>query len=157
MVESAPNCDLAPAEPSEGTVLVYLVKQNFRIPRRDEFVPVARRMTRNQAQTPLRAALLELLAGPTRAETRLGCTSVFSQRSTGLLKDVAIVDRQAVVDLHDLAGKLPGGTTADTLFATQMNLTVFQFPAVQSVRYQMNGSCESFFNRLQGNCQIFRR
>jgi hypothetical protein len=38
-----------------------------------------------------------------------------------------------------------------------MNLTVFQFPAVQSVRYQMNGSCESFFNRLQGNCQIFRR
>jgi hypothetical protein len=154
-----PNCDLQPADPRRGSVLVYLVRQNFKIPRRDEFVAVRRSIRQSERKAPLRAALLELLNGPTQEERRMGCASIFSKRSADLLRDVAIVDGQAVVNFRDLRSKVPGvgATTASAVFLLQLNLTVLQFPTVESIRYELGGSCERFFRYLQGSCQIIRR
>ena len=33
----------------------------------------------------------------------------------------------------------------------------FQFPQVDRVRYEIEGNCDTFFNWLQGECQVFSR
>ncbi len=158
----APNCDLPAPRVRRGTVLVYLAKRNLdtRFAAHPRSYSAARRpITRSEARAPLRAALGELFRGVTRRERRAGCFSMFSRRSADLLRDVAIIDGKAVIDFRRFGSKLPGVTTTTgaAIFLTQLNFTVFQFRTVSSIRYELQGSCERFFNLLQGNCQIFRR
>lgn len=65
----------------------------------------------------------------------------------------------ATVGFRDFSEDLPGvGTsTASTIFIMQLNLTVFQFPNIESIRYEVNGSCERFFRMLEASCLIFHR
>jgi hypothetical protein len=158
----APNCDLPAPRLRRGAVLVYLLKPNLNpmFAARPRSYSAARRpITSSEARAPLRAALGELFRGLIRRERRAGCFSMFSRRSAGLLRDVAIIDGQAVIDFRRFGSKLTGATTTTggTIFLSQLNFTVFQFPTVSSIRYELQGSCERFFNLLQGSCQIFRQ
>ena len=104
----------------------------------------------------LRAALEELLAGPSDAERSAGLASWFSADTAGMLAGVTIgSDGAAVVDFEDLRPVIPNASASagSKLLLAQLDATVFQFPTVQSVVYRINGDCEAFSEWLQfGGC-----
>jgi hypothetical protein len=158
------NCDRPPAKPGPGVVLVYLVKTDFagRAPAdRRNFVAVARSISDVDAVAPLRAALGELLEGTTPGERHLGCVSTFDDQEH-LLRDIALVNGEAIIDFHrgaflDELG-IVSTSHAGAVFARQIELTVFQFPQVRSLRYELDGDCEAFGDFAQaGECVVARR
>ncbi len=159
------NCRLDPGGRTGRTVLVYLQKENYdprRFPRDPRiYVPVARTVTDVEAEAPLRAALLNLVRGATKRERRLGCLSTFS-RDAHVLRAVKIVNGQAVIDFHrrpflnQLA--IVSASHAGAVFRMQLELTIFQFPNVSSIRFEFDGDCAAFGWFMQvGECMVVRR
>ena len=159
-------CRLDPARRTGRTVFVYLQKKSSdrrrRVPRDPRnYVPVARTITEVEARAPLRAALLNLMRGATKRERRLGCFSMFS-RDANVLRGVNIVDGQAVVDFHRRPFRdqlaIVSASHAGAVFMTQLELTIFRFPNVNSIRCEFNGDCTAFGNFMQaGRCVVVRR
>ncbi|MPZ92660.1 MAG: DUF4232 domain-containing protein [Actinobacteria bacterium] len=147
------NCDLPPPQRDAQTVVVYLLRD---VPGPSDFAAAERSLTEEQRTRPLHTALMELLKGPTPEERRQGCLSIFSQRSRDLLRGVTVVEDQAIVDLYDFGSTLPGvGTaTASANFLDQLSLTVFEFPDIRSIRFEVEGSCDGFFRSLEQTCRI---
>jgi spore germination protein GerM len=161
----APNCDLPAADAARSTVLVYLMKQDigrmFPAERRN-YVTSRRRISLAETRTPLRAALHRLLEGPTRRERRDGCISTFSN-DAHVLRDVSIVEGQAIVDFDRRAFfreklGIVSASYAAAVFLSQLELTIFQFPTVESFRLEFDGDCQDFGWFMQaGECMILRR
>jgi hypothetical protein len=104
----------------------------------------------------LRAALEELLAGPSDQERASGATSWFSEDTAGLLVDVALRDGLATVDLGDLPSVIPNASTSagSMILLEELDATVFQFRTVDAVVYRLDGDCEAFNEWLQfGGCE----
>jgi hypothetical protein len=158
------NCDRPAAKRARGVVLVYLAKTDFdRRGPADErnFVPVARPLSDAEARTPLRVALRELLEGTTPSERHVGCVSTFDDQEH-LLRRVELVKGAAVVDFHRRAFldelAIVSASHAGAVFARQIELTVFQFSQVRSLRYEFDGDCKAFGDFAQaGDCVVVRR
>ena len=103
----------------------------------------------------LRTALGLLLAGPNAAEQAAWLTSWFSSTSApstaGYLRSVTVASGNATVDFGDLRSVIPNASTSagSHLLLSQLDATVFQFPAVTSVTYRIDGSCQTFGEWLQ--------
>ncbi len=100
------------------------------------------------AANPIRAALDELVAGPTDQEQSLGVASTFSSATAGSVRSVNLTDGLLVVDFEDFRQLLPNATSScgsGSLLA-QLHSTVFQFSEVDRVRYEIEGRCETFFD-----------
>lgn len=109
--------------------------------------------------TPLTTALHELVAGPTAAERERGLTSWFSDSTRQVLRRVRLEDGFLVVDFVDLPRLIPGASSSagsEALLAS-LDSTVFQFEAVDSVEYRLEGSCADFWEWLQRGCTMVRR
>jgi hypothetical protein len=123
-----------------------------------EVTPVSRQVPRTSGV--LRAALEQLLAGPTDAERAQGLRSFFSEETAGMLIDVTIgPDGTAVVDLGDLRPVIPNASSSagSGQLLAQLEATVFQFATVSAVEYRIDGSCEAFWEWLQRSCQTVAR
>ncbi|MGH9177593.1 MAG: Gmad2 immunoglobulin-like domain-containing protein, partial [Acidimicrobiales bacterium] len=108
----------------------------------------------------LRAAVEQLLRGPTAAERDEGLRSALDQAAAAVEFSVTIRDGMAVVDF---AAGLPASSpstsasAASEKFLAQLQVTVFQFPAVARAEYRIDGSCEAFWAWLQRDCTIVER
>jgi hypothetical protein len=139
-----------PPDPGAREVTVFLL-------RGEELVPVTRQVATSGV---LRAAVEQLLAGPTEAERAQGLSSMFSEATAGLLRSVTLdAGGTAVIDFADLRPAVPNASasTASTLLLEQLDETVFQFPTVQRVEYRIDGSCGAFWEWLQRSCQVVER
>lgn len=148
-----PAPTLAPPDDTMTTVVITLACGGV-----PDFVEVPRRIRRTPAV--LRAALEQLLAGPTPAEEAAGLTSFFSAETADALLGVTIRDGRAIVDLDGtLPDLLPGAGTSNgsAVLVGQLNRTVFQFPTVDEIEYRLDGSCEAFYRWLESDCQIIDR
>lgn len=108
----------------------------------------------------LQAALTHLVAGPTPNEIAEGAGSNFSADTAGSLVRVTQDDNgYVVVDLTDKGGwmSMSSASCSSMALLAQLNSTVFQFGDVNRVRYELDGSCERFFNILQSECSEFDR
>lgn len=118
-------------------------------------IPVTR-----DAQVKLRGTLAALLAGTTEDERRAGFSSWFYTDTAGMLNNVTLdATGVATVDFADFSGIMNNASTSGGIggLLTQLGATVFQFPEVNAVIYQFNGSCEAFYNWLQGSRQVETR
>ena len=99
----------------------------------------------------LRTTLDQLLAGPSAAERAAGLTSWFSSDTVGYVSAVSVVSGTATVDFGDLPAVIPNASTSagSHLLLSQLDATVFQFPSVDTVLYQIDGSCQRFGEWLQ--------
>lgn len=108
----------------------------------------------------LRAALEQLLRGPTVQPQTGDAHSWFSAETTGALRS-ATVDSSghATVDFRDLQSLIPNASSSagSTLLLEELNSTVFQFAGIRSVEYQMDGSCDRFWEWLQYGCHTVMR
>jgi spore germination protein GerM len=105
----------------------------------------------------IQGAFDALLAGPTQTES--GATSWFSADTRGALRSVTLVDGLLTVDLDDLSSVISGASSScgSAALLAQLQATGFQFPEVQEIQFQFDGSCEVFFNFLQMECTVIDR
>jgi spore germination protein GerM len=106
---------------------------------------------------PIEGAFEALLAGPTQAES--GATSWFSADTGEALRSVTLADGLLTVDLDDLSSVISGASSScgSAALLAQLQATGFQFPEVQQIEFQFEGSCEVFFNFLQMECTVIDR
>jgi hypothetical protein len=99
----------------------------------------------------LTGAMKQLVAGPTSAEGAAGATSLFSERTSGMLRSVNIRGGVAYIDFRDLRTVIPGASTScgSTSLLAELDATATQFPAVLRARYSINGSEATFYHWLQ--------
>ena len=108
---------------------------------------------------PIVAAFESLVAGPTIDEEASGAGSFFSAGTTGMVASAAVDDGLLVVDFDDLRSVIPNASTTCGSMAllAQLTNTAFQFDDVESVRYEIEGSCDTFAGWLQRECMEYTR
>lgn len=106
---------------------------------------------------PIQGAFESLLAGPTAAES--SATSWFSTETADALRSVSLAEGRLTVDLADLSSVISGASSScgSAALLAQLQATGFQFPEVEEIEFQFEGSCESFFNFLQMECTVIDR
>jgi spore germination protein GerM len=105
-------------------------------------------------------ALRALLRGPDPGEREAGMDSWFSAATAGLLRSATVdAEGRAVVDFADLRATIPNASTSagSAMLLRELNATVFEYPAVQSVEYRIEGSCDVFGEWLQYGCVTVAR
>jgi hypothetical protein len=122
--------------------------------------PVYRLVPRSPAT--LRASLDALLAGPSAEERAASLVSWFSADTAQMLRSVAVHDdHQAIVDFDPrLPDVIPNASSSagSAQLLAQLDATVFQFRAVESVEYRLGGDCGAFGEWLQyGGCEHHTR
>ena len=107
----------------------------------------------------LRAALEQLLAGPTPAERAAGFTSFFGQETAGALNSVVVADGIARIDFDDFSRAIPNASSSagSAQLLAQLRATIFQYPSIRAAEITFGGSCEAFWNWLQRGCMRLER
>ena len=103
--------------------------------------PVARQV---EGQGVARAALTELLEGPTSRESNEGIVSPFSANTADALNDITIVDGQARVDFRDFRADVGDDPCTKSAIEQALNKTLFQFPTIKSTLYSFDGDREAW-------------
>ena len=108
---------------------------------------------------PIVAAFESLVAGPTIDEEASGAGSFFSAGTTGMVASAAVDDGLLVVDFDDMRSVIPNASTTCGSMAllAQLTSTAFQFDDVERVRYEIEGSCNTFAGWLQRECMEYTR
>lgn len=146
--------------PALEDVQVYLLREDGDPYSRDSYVAVTRPAADESTEGRLRAALRELLKGPTPREEKQGLVSVFSEDTAGSVRDVVLADDgAAVVEFADLRRAIPqaGASEGGAVMMVQLNQTVFALPQVSSVEYRIEGSCDAFWEWQQSVCHVIDR
>ena len=115
--------------------------------------PVYRAVPRSSGV--LAASMGVLVGGPTDEERSNGVGSFFSSSTRGAIRSVTLEAGHAVIDFVDLRTMIPNASSSagSAQLLSQLDVTAFQFPTVQSVEYRLLGSCEAFNEWLQfGGC-----
>jgi hypothetical protein len=97
------------------------------------------------------AALNQLLAGPTSAERAVGYWSVFSSRTTGMLRSVRIGNGVGHADFRDLIKIIPSASssTGSAVLMSELDATLKQFGTVKTTVYSFDGKVVPFYEWLQ--------
>ncbi len=109
---------------------------------------------------PIRFALDELVAGPTPAEEAQGAFSWFSSDTAGSIRSINLTsDGLLIVDFDDIRATIPGASSScgGASLLANLTATVFRFPVVERVRFEIKGHCDVFYNWLQRDCTIIER
>lgn len=119
--------------------------------------PVERQLRQLPAMTRsamARAALQQLLAGPSATERAAGYHSMFSAASAGLLRRLRIDGAIAYVDLADFRARLPGSSSScgAAEFHAQIERTLRQLGGIRRVRYAIDGDPRSFHDWMGEPC-----
>lgn len=139
----------APPMPSVDEIAVHVF---YTCADDDDGRPIALVRVVPETSGVLRAALDQLLAGPTAAERDAGFTSWFSEETRGMVASVNLSSAgHAVVDFDDLRPVIPNASASagSQLLLDQLDATVLQFPTVRTVEYRIDGDCDAFFEWLQ--------
>ncbi len=145
-----------PTPNASDTLTIYLLHKSATV--FGKAVPVERAVPPDAHQTPLRAALEQLTRGTTQRERRAGCMSYFDSTKKKVLLEVALQEGLATINLRGDAMFALGATTATSHFYKQLTKTVFQFPNIDAIRLELDGSCEAFGEAVQSlRCDLITR
>lgn len=133
--------------PATMTVKVYFNKRGIEDPRR--VVPVER--TVPYSSMVATAALTQLLAGPTAAESGQGYWSFFSSATADVLHSVRIGNGVGHADFRDFSRIIPNASTSSGSAAllAELDATLKQFGNVTTTVYSFNGDVTGFYQWLQ--------
>ena len=138
--------------PRTTTVKVYFANEKFTPEGKEcegRVYPVRRKIPKTAAVA--RAALKQLLLGPTRSEKAKGYWSLFSDETKSMLLGVNIRKRTAYVNFRDMRQRLGNATSScgSTDFLAQLEKTVRQFPGIRRVFFAVEGDPREFYEWLQ--------
>lgn len=103
-----------------------------------------------------RAALLELLKGPTEDEKALGYSSPFSAATADILVSVRVAAGKAYVDFKDFRQLLPevAQPCGSQQFRHQVEQTLKQFPGIGQVIYAIEKIPQTFYDFVGVGCDL---
>ena len=131
------------------TVRVFFTPESS--PSCADVTPVKREVRKTRAVAT--AALKQLFKGPTAEEEARGLLSFFGPATAGLLRSIRVESGVAYVDINDITRINNLSTSCgSTIFLSQMDATLKQFPTVTQVVYAMEGDPGSFYASLQHGC-----
>lgn len=101
------------------------------------------------------AAFQELVGGPTADETSQGAGSFFPAATAETVRSIDLTAGLLTIEFVDFRTELSNASTScgSASFLASLNATAFEFDEVERVRYTIFGSCNVFYNWLQGECQ----
>ena len=102
----------------------------------------------------------QVLAGPAATERADGFGSFFSQESAGSLLNGYLQDGHLILDFTDGVTVDNASTaTGSTFFLAELYANAFRFEDVETVEFQINESCEAFWEFLQAGpvCNVTDR
>ena len=150
-----------PPEDAANPVLVFQLREGSNPYTKGSYAPSPRVGSGPPGtEGRLRAALQELVKGPTPQEEAAGFASMFSPKTADMIRTVGLTDQgRAVVEFGDFRDEIPNASAAEggTILVFELNQTVFQFPEVQSVEYRIGESCDTFWEFLQAACTVVTR
>lgn len=97
-----------------------------------------------QSRGVARAALTELLKGPSSRESNEGIESPFTANTADALNNIEIVDGQARVDFRDFSADVGDDSCTKSAIEESLDRTLMQFATVQTTRYSFEGSVEAW-------------
>lgn len=152
---TAVSCREEPPETGSGTVLrVYYTCGPSTVPTGSFFVYRVVPTT----DLVLTNTLAELVKGPEPNEQAAGFVSFFSEATADSLADLSLSAGRVTVGFRGLETIENISTaTGSEFFLANLNANVFQFDTIDSVEYQLNGSCDEFWNLLGRDCQLVTR
>ncbi len=108
---------------------------------------------------PVEGSLLALLAGPTPREQGSGISSFFSKDTASALESVTLTDGALVVDFNDgIYVNNANTSTGSVFFKAELLANVFQYAEVETVEFQIDGSCELWAGYFESQqCQVVSR
>ncbi len=108
---------------------------------------------------PVKGSLLGLLAGPTAREQGSGVSSFFSADTARALESVTLSAGALVVDFNDgIYVNNANTSTGSVFFKAELLANVFQYPEVETVEFQIDGSCELWAGYFESQqCQVVSR
>lgn len=114
--------------------------------------PVMRSIPRTSAVA--KAALEQLLAGPTEQERAQGYFSWFSQDTKSALLGVKVKNKTAYVNLKDIRQTITNASSScgSTILMAQLETTLKQFPSIKRAFFAIEGSPEEFYGFQQMEC-----
>ncbi len=114
--------------------------------------PVSRTVSKDPNIT--RAALMELLKGPTPEEQAQGYTSFFSDATRDILQSVRADQGVAYVDFKDFRSVIPNASSScgSAQFFAQVETTLKQFPGIGRVIYAIDKIPQTFYDFMQIGC-----
>jgi hypothetical protein len=114
--------------------------------------PVERRLAEGADRVV--GVLEALVAGPTAEETADGASSFFSTATADSLRSATLDDELLLVDFIGLDTLIPNASTScgSELLLAELTRTTLQFAEVERVRFQLDGSCDRFYEWLQREC-----
>ena len=119
-------------------------------------------MTRRRGAGSSRSSACARSWGEASSPRRIGQAGIgswFSDSTARALAGAELRDGFLVVDFNGLNRSIPGaGSSAgSSQLLASLDSTVFQFEAVDSVEYRLDGSCDAFWEWLQRGCEVVRR
>lgn len=116
--------------------------------------PVTRTIPKTRSVA--RAALDELLKGPTKEEEAKQWWGFSPPETTGILKSINIKNRAAYVNFTDRMLTQMGNATTScggSAFFSMVEKTLTQFPSIRNVYYAIEGDTNEFYEWVQvGEC-----
>ncbi|MGA9597438.1 MAG: PASTA domain-containing protein [Acidimicrobiia bacterium] len=107
---------------------------------------------------PIEATMRALLAGPTDEERSMGFSSSFTELNADALNSISLDNRRLTVDFNDhVRVDNVSTSTGSRYFLADLQANLFQFPEVDSVEFQLNGTCAGFWGMLERDCQVVTR
>lgn len=155
------DCETLPSEPRSGEMgvsVVYSCRSG-----EDSLLELTTVTRLVPAESdPIRATLNEAVKGPNGAERAEGIAGSFlSERTALMVRDVELDGARLIVDFHPFV-RSPmisnvSTSTGGMIFNTILNANLFQFPEVEEIEYQVDGSCEAYWTTFEADCSIQTR
>lgn len=147
----------APEEPEAPTAETETIQLFFS---KDEVpTPVEREVPKGADL--LETAIYELVKGPTADEAAAGYWSWFSEETADVIQAITREGHVVIINFkEELPRLIPNASTSagSSILISDLRETVFQFPEIEELELQLDGSCLAFGNWLQyGECLIIRR
>lgn len=148
---AAPSCDVQAPASAEGQRLTVFFTCGEEVRAVERVVPPTRAV--------LRAALEQLLRGPTAEERAAGFHSFFGDATANALRSVVVRDGVAHIDFADFSRAIPNASSSagSAQLLGQLRATIFQYPAIRTAEITFDRSCDAFWNWLQRDCQRLSR
>jgi hypothetical protein len=118
--------------------------------------PIKTQSPESPLSAELRMALEKLLAGSASSAD----SSWFGERTRGALRSATVNSAgHAIVDFQDLRTLIPNASSSagSAQLVQELNAAVFAITGIESVEYQMDHSCDVFWEWLQQSCHVVTR
>ena len=134
------------------TIKVYFSNNKNGVDDCAKVQPVTRTIPKTSAVA--KAALEQLLAGPTEQERAQGYFSWFSQDTKSALLGVKVKNKTAYVNLKDIRQTITSASSScgSTILMAQLENTLKQFPSIKRAFFAIEGSPEEFYGFQQMEC-----